>query len=550
MKDREKNYADPRESREEKAELLAAERRAAELEKEAEREDARARRRIEEARRREEKKQAQMKAQAERERVRAEKAAVREEERREREMRAQQEKQHRRAERAEKKLEEKRRREEKSEKAPGYGGWLAAVVSLSVAVLALGAIVTVGYFDLSKAKGAALGGYQANVYELSEQVEMLDADFAKVRVAQGSYETQKLLADVLVRCRLAERCVENFPVDGRSAAQLTAFFNRAGDYSQTLLHRVAAGGTLGAEEEETIAYLYGCVETLRNAMPALIEAADGSNAEGMWSEGGEFSARFSDLTAGMEEMSEGVRKSLTGNGAAAVCELEAITEEKATERANAYFSEYKVTDLRCTGKSEGEYACYLFEFGDEAGRTYYAQITERGGILAMFDSYAPCGGQNFDGRHCTHIAREFLAKAGYEGMRPVFASEAGGECCITFVYEQDGVLVYPDRVMVKVCCERGVVTGLEGHEYLRNHCEREIGAAKVSMEKVERNAAKKMQLHGVRKAIIPVDGQERLTYEVRGEYGGRMYYAYIDAVTGETAEIRVVADTDRGMSLL
>ena len=136
-------------------------------------------------------------------------------------------------------------------------------------------------------------------------------------------------------------------------------------------------------------------------------------------------------------------------------------------------------------------------------------------------------------------------------IEPVRGSyEAGGECCITFVYEQDGVLVYPDRVMVKVCCERGVVTGLEGHEYLKNHCEREIGAAKVSMEKVERNAAKKMQLHGVRKAIIPVDGQERLTYEVRGEYGGRMYYAYIDAVTGETAEIRVVADTDRGMSLL
>ena len=70
------------------------------------------------------------------------------------------------------------------------------------------------------------------------------------------------------------------------------------------------------------------------------------------------------------------------------------------------------------------------------------------------------------------------------------------------------------------------------------------------MERIERNAAAKMDLHGVSRAIIPVDGEERLVYEVRGEYGGRLYFAYIDAMTGETAEIRIVTETDRGMSLL
>ena len=70
------------------------------------------------------------------------------------------------------------------------------------------------------------------------------------------------------------------------------------------------------------------------------------------------------------------------------------------------------------------------------------------------------------------------------------------------------------------------------------------------MERIERNAAAKMDLHGVSRAIIPVDGEERLVYEVRGEYGGRMYFAYIDAMTGETAEIRIVTETGRGMSLL
>ena len=240
------------ENREINEELAAAEARTARLEEAAEREDMLAQRRIEQAQKKEEKKQAKLEAAAERERIRAEKLAAKQQEKREREMRAEEEKLHHRAMKAEKLAEEKRRREERAQKTPGFGGWLAAVVSLSVAVLALGAIVTVGYFDLVNTKSVALHGYQANVYELSEQVEMLDADLAKVRIAQGNYETQKLLADMLVRSRLAERCVENLPVDSYAAAKLTAFFNRAGDYASALLHKVAAGGTLNAQEEEVI----------------------------------------------------------------------------------------------------------------------------------------------------------------------------------------------------------------------------------------------------------------------------------------------------------
>lgn len=561
MKDRERKCSggccnggcghDDADKREMNEELAAAEARSARLEEEAKREEERAQRRIEEAKKKEERKQAKMEAAAERERMRAEKLAARQQEKRERAMREEEEKQHRRARKAEKMAQEKRRREERAQQTPGFGGWLAAVVSLSVAVLALGAIVTVGYFDLVNTKSASLSGYQENVYELSEQVEKLDADLAKIRIAQGNYETQKLLADILVRSRLAERCVENFPVDSYAAAKLTAFFNGAGDYASALLNKVAAGGALNEKEAEAIEYLYVSTESVRYAMPALIESAGASSAEAMWKTDGEFAANFERLTAGIGEMSETVRGELEKKGAADhLMKLETIAEERATELANEYFSEYKVNGLRCSGKSEGAYAAYTFEFTDDAGRAYSAQITEHGGLLAMLDSCGQDGAENFDARHCTHIARAFLKKCGYEGLRPVFVSEAGGECCITFVYEQDGVLIYPDRVMVKVCRERGAVTGLDAHLYLKNHCERQIGEAKVPMERVERNAAAKMELDGVSRAIIPVEGEERLVYEVRGVYGGRMYFAYIDAMTGDTAEIRIVTETDRGMSLM
>ena len=100
-----------------------------------------------------------------------------------------------------------KKQKQKKEHAPGFGGWLAAVVSLSVAVLALGAIVTVGYFDLSASKASITEGYRASVYEFSEHVESMSTDLAKARVSSGS-EMQKLLTDVLVRC---ERPYKSYP---------------------------------------------------------------------------------------------------------------------------------------------------------------------------------------------------------------------------------------------------------------------------------------------------------------------------------------------------
>ena len=134
------------------------------------------------------------------------------------------------------------------------------------------------------------------------------------------------------------------------------------------LHKVAAGGTLNAQEEEVIEYLYTSMQSVRYAMPALIESAGSASAESMWATDGEFAANFERLTAGIGEMNETVRSELTGKGAADhLSELETVSEERATELANEYFSDYKVSELRCTGKTEGSYAAYTFEFTDDAG---------------------------------------------------------------------------------------------------------------------------------------------------------------------------------------
>ena len=475
------------------------------------------------------------------------------------------------------------RRRSRREGRPGFGGWLAAVVSLSVAVLALGAILTVGYFDLDEARAQLTDGYRRAAYEFAERVEALDTSLAKARVAEGA-ALQRALTEVLVQCELAERDLESIPVDGVDAAPLAAFFGRTAGSSRRLLGKLAAGRALSAEEEAEVERLYGRAEELREGAAALSEGAAAVGAEAFGaqsrfregfdalsriaaegerpqppfglppqgegaSEGERPQPPFGPLPQG-KGASEGERPQPPfglppqGEGApegSLLAAAPALSEREIGERAQSLFASYGCKDAAVVGRAERRgVACFEVEFSDGEGRPYTALLTERGGYLAFLDGHEDCSRLLFDRDACVEAARKFLDGCGYAGLVPVWATEGGSECRVEFVPEEEGVLLYTDRVMVKVCRGRGEVTGLDARLYLRCHKERAFAEPAVARETVEANAARRMDLLGVRAALIPRAGRELLCWEVRGTAGGRLYYAYVDAATGETAEIRTV----------
>lgn len=437
------------------------------------------------------------------------------------------------------------RRRSRREGRPGFGGWLAAVVSLSVAVLALGAILTVGYFDLDEARAQLTDGYRRAAYELAERVEALDTSLAKARVAEGA-ALQRALTEVLVQCELAERDLESIPVDGVDAAPLAAFFGRTAGSSRRLLGKLAAGRALSAEEEAEVERLYGRAEELREGAAALSEgaAAVGAEAFGAQSRFREGFDALSRIAAEGERPQPPFGPQPQGKGASEgslLAAAPALSEREIGERAQSLFASYGCKDAAVVGRAERRgVACFEVEFSDGEGRPYTALLTERGGYLAFLDGHEDCSRLLFDRDACVEAARKFLDGCGYAGLVPVWATEGGSECRVEFVPEEEGVLLYTDRVMVKVCRGRGEVTGLDARLYLRCHKERAFAEPAVARETVEANAAQRMDLLGVRAALIPRAGRELLCWEVRGTAGGRLYYAYVDAATGETAEIRTV----------
>jgi germination protein YpeB len=114
---------------------------------------------------------------------------------------------------------------------------------------------------------------------------------------------------------------------------------------------------------------------------------------------------------------------------------------------------------------------------------------------------------------------------------------------INFVYDQNGVLIYPDMVKVRVNLDNGKVEGFEGLSFIANHKDRQITNIDVNVSdellpngcSVERTAL----------AIIPTDGgDERLCIEVRCKVDGDDFVLYFDPETFDEVKIFKVIHTE------
>lgn len=150
--------------------------------------------------------------------------------------------------------------------------------------------------------------------------------------------------------------------------------------------------------------------------------------------------------------------------------------------------------------------------------------------------------------HCAAAIR-FAENAGFENLTSVWCSQANGIVFVNLAPVQNGVVLYPDLIKVKVDEASGKVIGLDAMHYAFNHTERSLPSPALTQSQ----AAEKVVLPVVSSpmlALIPLDEtREVLTYEFECESGGT-YFVYIDAMTGEESNILYVIDSEQGTVLM
>ena len=451
---------------------------------------------------------------------------------------------------------EKRAERNDKRHAPGYGGWLAAVITLGVTTLALGTVVTFGWLTMDDMQVSMASGYTESLYELNSVIDNLDANLSRARVTSSTTDSVRALSDIAIESETAETILERFPLDMQMTEQISSFINKMGDSAKSMLYTVANGGELTSSQKQTLNYMYETNAKVKEEINNLISTCTGKDLlNAMRGKSNVLGESFANIQNNTFEEPRGIQDgpfadSLEKTNPRALEGAEEITAQEAEELAKKYFADYKVSEANCTGEATGEaFTLYNVNIKTPDGEML-VQLSKLGGKVVAFDSYKDCSDKNFSVKRCIDIAEDFLASIGYEGLKPVWTSENGTTCNLNFAPVKNGVILYPDLVKVKVCEERGIVTGVEAISYVLNHGARNIGEATISEAQAQANVNGNLQIEGARKALIPFDNGEVLCYEFVGTMDGHEYYVYVDAQTGEEIEVLCVIGTAQGRALM
>ena len=452
---------------------------------------------------------------------------------------------------------EKQQNKRENKHAPGFGGWLAAVISLGVTSLALATMLTFGWISMNGFTADMAEVHTQSLYELNSIVDNLDTDLAKARVSNSANDQVRILNDIAIESQMAEVILERMPVDGQLTQNMTSFLGKMGDSAQSMLYSVANGKPLTDSQAATLEHMYNTNLQLKQILNELTSKANSKDIiKAMQGKADNLLFKsFDEIQHNNIETPKEIHdgpfaEQIDKVSAKNLENMEEISAAHAEELAKSYFNSYNLTGASCTGEAiANQLECYNLNLNTADG-DMFVQISKKGGKVVMFDSYKDCNAKNFDVERCIAIASDFLESIGFNNMKAVWTSENGSTCNLNFAYEQDGVILYPDIVKVKVCEERGVVTGIEGLAYVLNHTERNIKPAAITMGEAQDKLHTAFEVEASRLTVIPFDGNETLAYEFFGTYGGNAYYVYIDATTGDEIEVFTVIGTAQGRALM
>lgn len=430
----------------------------------------------------------------------------------------------------------------------GLGGWIAAVVSLGAVSLALTAVVTVGAIRMDKQTNASASSYRATMYEFMHVVEEADDDLAALRIAQSPTLQADLLTGILVQTRIAETDLEKLPLDTQSSEKTMRFFNGISRYCEFSLERLARGETLTEKDFDIIEDLYEVLHETRGMMDELAAKMEDDDMM-MWMKGKEnriektlqavenrtgnhFFARKKPPRNPEENGKADIPKPIPSVGK--MQDRAGIPSQKAEELCKRYFADYGVKSTAYAGETLGKgLKAYNFQMETESGVEMFAQISQDDGKLIYFDYYAECSKHIYDVETAKNTAMEFLSGLGYEDLIPVNVREGGTNADFTFIYYADGCAYYPDEITVKVCEERGIVSGFDASKYLKNHRGRSALNTKVSMQQAKDALSERLSVESARTVLFEHKGREWTAYEFFCSFDGELYFIYVDAANGQ-----------------
>lgn len=405
--------------------------------------------------------------------------------------------------------------------------------------------------------------YQQAFYELVENVEQLQVLLGKSLVSASPNHNIVNLTDVWSRASIAQQELNRLPISEEVIFNTSKFLSQVGDYAHVMAKNNAEGRVLTEENRERLndmrqqaAQISSALNDLQSRVlegeiniTDIVRAARYRLAE---QEPNDLMDGFTDVEEDLTQFpvliydgpfSDHIKdfepKGLTGGE---------ITQEEARDRVQELVDLRNKEDIEISEGTTIDGRIPSFNFQVQTGEGLYAvDISQKGGHLVNMINNRVVESTSITEEEARNKAQEYLAAINYENMEPTYSQKINNTIYISFAYQEDDIVFYPDIINVQVALDNGQILAVEALSYLMTHQERELEEVEISPEQAKEMIANNLEIDNVQLALIPTNSmREVLTYEIRVKVGEEVYLIYIDAKTGDEVQILKLINVDQG----
>lgn len=434
----------------------------------------------------------------------------------------------------------------------------------TIIILAILTLVT-GYYALklkTEYENMNNNNYEEAFDSLVNYVNSVENYLAKSMISKSSEHAAETLTQVWRDSNLAIVYLSRINLSDDGLTQTAKFLNQVSDYSYSLSRKNISGEELTEEDFNNLKELYDYSVSLETTLNQLSE--DLNNGEIAWDsiqnagdvqfaqavdsfsvfsnidenlnnyEGLIYDGAYSDHVDKVEKVG------LTGDN---------IDEEKAKEIAREFFNEFEVDEIQTNAFLENaEIPSYDFSVSFKGkDEKYSITVSQKGGHVVQTSLDRTVSEEKISQEEANEIGKSYLSSKGFENMKETYFVKLGNIVTINYAYNDNGIIVYPDLIKVKIALDNGDILGIETTGYLNSHTEREYVTPKLTIDEARQNINSSLEIISENMAIIPTEWKTEIScYEFKGKVEDKEFLVYINVETGKEEDILVILDTPGG----
>lgn len=415
--------------------------------------------------------------------------------------------------------------------------------------------------NFKRQKNLVQDEYNKSMYLAVSYINNVEVDLAKLLVTSTPKMSAVTLADIWKQANLAKECLEQIPVGQNSMANASKYLTQVSDFSYTLMKQNISDIKLTEEEYEKLKHIYEDSSKLSSKMSDIYDDLNAGRIK--WDELekiGNEKLPDNDISNSISEVGKTFQnyEGLIYDGAFSdhllSSEPKFLSQKEISEDdAKKYIEEVilndeKIEKIEFKGESNGKIELYNFDVTLDSKQKRTISITKNDCKLYLMIGDKKVKEQNISVDEAKKRGMEFLNKLGIDNMIETYYQKTENMIVINYAATQDGVILYPDLIKVKISLDDGKVYGVEAAGYIFNHTTRNNLKPSISQEKAKSILNSSLEIISSDMALIPTESNsEILTYEFKGKIDNREFLIYINADNAREEKVLLVIDNKNGV---